>query len=180
VTKFVDGSDPVMIEAVGLPFFYCWSPDSRYIAWLANSPNGPIATRFVDLHDRETWAARGIEVMLEHPVFITWCSDSRRLILHTQHNALKVVDFSGDTTPVGGNPQTADFLRLKRQRTVRIEELPIPMGFFCTPVIYPLPDPTSTFFRKIMCFSFAETLLFRWRRPRRDLHPRDKLPITRA
>ena len=34
---YVDGSNLVTIPAVRWPFYYAWSPDSRYLTWLSNS-----------------------------------------------------------------------------------------------------------------------------------------------
>ena len=84
----VDGSDSRTVPVPTAPFYYSWSPDSKYIGWLANAGNS-ITFQLVDA----SWPLMGCrEVMRARPCFFAWSPNSRRLAVHADLNRFLVLE----------------------------------------------------------------------------------------
>eukprot|EP01102_Stenamoeba_stenopodia_P007261 TRINITY_DN2024_c0_g1_i1.p1 TRINITY_DN2024_c0_g1~~TRINITY_DN2024_c0_g1_i1.p1 ORF type:complete len:626 (+),score=70.63 TRINITY_DN2024_c0_g1_i1:61-1878(+) len=88
ISCYVDGSDYTECNMRNHPppFYYHWSPNSKYVAWLSNSNDG-ITLQVVDI-EREPETSVPIEY--GRPLFFSWCPDSTKLIANVSREKLVI------------------------------------------------------------------------------------------
>ena len=88
---------PLFIDPQQPPFYLYWSPDSRWISFIANDSAGGIGLHLASVADKKSH-----RVTSGQPFFWDWTPDSQHLLIHTGGNGpqarLAFIDQAGQTT----------------------------------------------------------------------------------
>jgi len=107
-----DETDLISIRVASPPFYYCWSPNSRYVTWLSNSQDS-MTFQIIDI---ESKPYKSIELSRGRPFFFAFSPDSTKLITHTGHDEVRLFT----------EPYTAE----SSQKSILISN---ELGFFMAP-----------------------------------------------
>ncbi len=100
VTTDAAGSSRTTIPTTALPFYLFWSPDSRRVAMLHNSPAGALDFGLVDV------AAGTADVVAGGaPFYFSWSPDASSVAAHIGATGFSVLDTAGGRTSLGSTAE---------------------------------------------------------------------------